>query len=101
MSTEFQFAVWRACSRIPKGKVSTYSAIAKAIGNPNAVRAVGNALNKNPYAPRVPCHRVVCSDGCIGGYAKGAKMKIKMLRAEGVAIVCGRVADFKKKLFTS
>ena len=79
MPTKFQLAVWKACAKIPHGKVSTYAAIAKAIGKPNAVRAVGNALNKNPYSPRIPCHRVVKSNGEVGGYAHGTKKKIKML----------------------
>jgi len=87
MATVFQQKVWAACSRIPRGKVSAYSAIANAIGRPNAARAVGNALNKNPFAPRVPCHRVVRSDGRIGGFARGASAKKKLLEEEGVAVV--------------
>ncbi|MFH0737184.1 MAG: MGMT family protein [Candidatus Micrarchaeota archaeon] len=82
--------VYRACARIPKGQISTYSEIAKAIGHPNAVRAVGNALNKN-RSPSVPCHRVVRSDLSIGGFARGAKAKAAMLRKEGVEIKGGKV----------
>ena len=64
MITEFQDKVYKICSKIPKGKVSTYGEIAKALGKTGPMsRAVGNALNKNPYAPIVPCHRVVKSDG--------------------------------------
>ena len=61
----------------------TYAQVAVAIGKPKAVRAVGNALNRNPFAPAVPCHRVVRSDGTIGGFASGAAMKRRLLRKEG------------------
>lgn len=70
---------------VPKGKVTTYKALAEALGT-RAYRAVGNAMNKNPYAPRVPCHRVICSDCSLGGFASGVKKKIAMLRKEGVEI---------------
>ncbi|PIT85684.1 cysteine methyltransferase [Candidatus Micrarchaeota archaeon CG10_big_fil_rev_8_21_14_0_10_59_7] len=75
---------------IPRGRVSTYSAIAKAIGKPKAARAVGNALNRN-HSSRVPCHRVVRSDGRAGGFARGTREKIRMLRREGVRVVNGKV----------
>jgi methylated-DNA-[protein]-cysteine S-methyltransferase len=84
---------------ITRGRVSTYAAIALSLGRPKATRAVGNALNKNPDAPVVPCHRVVCSDGRIGGYALGVEKKIELLKSEGIEIVNGRVKDFKEKLF--
>jgi methylated-DNA-[protein]-cysteine S-methyltransferase len=77
--------------KVPRGKVTTYLEIAKAIESPNAARAVGNAMNKNPYAPIVPCHRVVCSDGKVGGFASGTKKKIEMLKKEGVEIINGNV----------
>jgi len=88
--TCFKTLVWRAVKKIPRGKVLTYAAVARAIGHPRAARAVGNALNKNPYAS-VPCHRVVRSDGSAGGYARGATAKIKRLESEGVRIVGGKV----------
>jgi O6-methylguanine-DNA--protein-cysteine methyltransferase len=101
--TAFQRAVWAACARIPKGKVATYKAIAVAIGKPNASRAVGNALNKNPHAfvdangkpaktggHLTPCHRVVASGGKLGGFAYGSKAKIKLLAKEGVQVRAGR-----------
>ena len=91
--TKFQLAVWKACAKISRGKVSTYASIAKAIGKPKAARAVGNALNKNPYSS-VPCHRIIKSDGSIGGFAHGTKKKIEMLRKEGVKIKNGRVVGF-------
>ncbi len=94
MPTKFEILVWKACSEIPKGKVASYADIARAIGKPKAARAVGNALNVNPYSPRVPCHRVIKSDGSIGGFAHGTKKKITMLRKEGVEIRNGRIVYF-------
>ncbi|MBI4053204.1 MAG: MGMT family protein [Candidatus Diapherotrites archaeon] len=95
----FQEKVWNACKKIPAGKVSTYAGIAKAVGNPAAFRAVGNALNKSPGMPHVPCHRVIKSDGGLGGFAKGAKVKRRLLAREGVLAVHGRVLDLGKRLF--
>jgi len=80
--------------KVPRGKVTTYKALAKKL-NSKAYRAVGNATNKNPYAPRVPCHRVVKSDGNVGGFASGPKEKIKMLKREGIEIKKGKI-DLKK-----
>ncbi len=76
--------------KVPRGKVTTYGEIAKAL-NSKAYRAVGNAMNKNPYAPKVACHRVINSDGTLGGFASGIKNKVKMLKAEGVEVVNNRV----------
>lgn len=84
--SEFSDEVYAIVSRIPKGRVMTYKQVAEAIGRPKAARAVGNALNKNPNPLRVPCHRVVRSDGMVGGYAKGTKRKIELLNEEGVTI---------------
>ena len=84
MVTEFQMKVYSAVSKIPKGEVRSYKWVAKQIGNPKACRAVGNALNKNPYAPLVPCHRIIKSDGSIGGFAKGITLKKRLLKKEGV-----------------
>jgi len=92
--TDFEKSVYNACSKIRKGRVSTYFEIAKAIRNPKASRAVGNALNKNPFRS-VPCHRVVCSDGKLGGFVNGPRKKKSLLEQEGVAIEKGRIADFK------
>jgi len=80
--------------RIPKGKITTYKAIAHKL-NTKAYRAVGNALNKNPNAPQVPCHRVIASNGELGGYALGIKQKIKLLKSEGVEIKNNKI-DLKK-----
>lgn len=70
---------------VPRGRVTTYAVVAGIAGRPLAVRAVGNALNKN-RSRNIPCHRVVRSDGLVGGYARGEKVKIKLLRKEGVKI---------------
>jgi len=83
----FNENVWALTKKIPKGKVTTYKEIAKAL-NTKAYRAVGTALKKNPYAPQVPCHRVINSNGSIGGY-KGkmnSKEKIRLLKKEGLEI---------------
>lgn len=83
MITDFQKKVYNVVSRIPRGKIMTYKEVAISIGNPRASRAVGNALNKNPFAPKVPCHRVVRSNGQVGGFAWGSKKKIELLKKEG------------------
>lgn len=97
--TKFEEKIFRALKKIPRGKITTYKALAQAIGHPRAVRAVGNALNKNLNLIKCPCHRVVKSDGRVGGYARGAREKIKILKKEGVRIKNSRVIDFKKALF--
>ena len=86
--TPFQIKVWKFLKTIPKGKVVTYKQLAKAIKMPNAARAVANACAKNPHAPKIPCHRVIRSDGGLGGYSGpgGIRKKIKLLRSEKVKI---------------
>ena len=84
--------------KIPRGKVSTYSCVAKAIGCPNACRAVGNALNKNRNS-EVPCHRVVRSDGAVGGFAHGTENKILILEAEGISMANAKVKNLENALF--
>jgi O-6-methylguanine DNA methyltransferase len=93
----FQQKVFAVAKKIPKGKVATYCQIAKMIGSPKAYRAVGNALNKN-FNPKVPCHRVVRSDGGVGGFREGRAAKIKKLRGEGMVIVNGKVELEKCKI---
>ena len=98
----FAEQVYAACSKIPKGKVSTYGEIARFLNS--APRAVGQALKRNPYAPKVPCHRVVASSGKIGGFmgeSSGPEInrKICLLKEEGVTIVAGKINNFKEKLF--
>ena len=86
--TEFQVKVWKAISKIPKGEVRTYKQLAKVIKKPKAIRAVANACGKNPYPIKIPCHRVVGSNGYIGGYSGkgGINQKKSLLRKEGVTL---------------
>jgi len=87
--------------QIPPGRITTYKEIAHALDT-KAYRAVGNAMNKNPYpTEEYPCHRVVKSDGTVGGYAHGTKAKIRRLREEDVSIEEGRLVDFEKSLMTA
>lgn len=81
----FYQRVWRICMSIPKGEVRSYKWIAQKLGNPKLARAVALALKKNPFAPFVPCHRVIRSDGRIGGYSGpgGVRRKIELLKKEG------------------
>jgi methylated-DNA-[protein]-cysteine S-methyltransferase len=89
--TEFEKEVYLATYRIPRGKVSTYGRIAKKIGRPNAYRAVGNTLHKNPLHPVVPCHRIVKNDGSFGGDEERAAERRKQVKDEGVPIHNGKV----------
>ncbi len=98
MATDFQNKVYRLLKKIPKGKVTTYKILADKIGT-KAYRAVGSALNKNPNAPRVPCHRVVNSDGRVGGYSKGVRKKIELLRKEGIEIIDYKINNLKELIF--
>lgn len=98
--TPFQKLVYEAAKKIPRGRVSTYGEIARVIDRPRAARAVGNALNCNPFAPKVPCHRVVRSDGSVGGFAGGSKKKIMILKQEKVRVEKGKIVDFRKKFFS-
>tara|TARA_B100001996_G_scaffold298355_1_gene238715 strand:- start:256 stop:528 length:273 start_codon:yes stop_codon:yes gene_type:complete len=84
-ATKFQRKVWSYIKKIPRGKVKTYKQVAIAINRPKSARAVANACGKNPYAPKVPCHRVIRSDGKIGGFSApgGTKVKRKLLKKEG------------------
>ena len=84
--TKFQVKVWKFLKKIPKGKVKTYKQVAIGIKKPKSARAVANACGKNPYAPQIPCHRVIRSDGGLGGYSGkgGVKTKKKLLKLEGL-----------------
>tara|TARA_X000001036_G_scaffold329397_1_gene308056 strand:- start:130 stop:405 length:276 start_codon:yes stop_codon:yes gene_type:complete len=86
--TKFQIKVWKFISKIPKGSVKTYKQVAIGIKRPKSARAVANACGKNPYAPKIPCHRVIRSDGVLGGYSGrgGIKKKLSLLRSEKVVI---------------
>lgn len=82
--TPFQLQVWKALLDIPKGKLSTYQDIAKKIKKPKAMRAVGSAVGQNPIGYLIPCHRVIRTDGTLGGYSGGLDVKRKMLAYEGL-----------------
>ena len=88
IGTEFQLKVWAYLRKIPRGSVKTYLQVAKAIGKPLAARAVANAIGKNPYPPKIPCHRVIRSDGSLGGYSGkgGLKTKRFLLKKEGIRL---------------
>ena len=83
--TKFQIRVWKYLIKIPKGTVKSYKQVAIGIKRPKSARAVANACGKNPYSPKVPCHRVIRSDGSLGGFsaAGGIKIKKKLLKKEG------------------
>jgi len=97
--TDFEKAVLMATFEIPKGKVSTYKRIAEKIGRPNAYRAVGNALHKNPLAPIIPCHRVVKSDGSLAGDEECVETRRRRLLKEGIPIEGNRVKLREEILF--
>ncbi|MDC1103081.1 MGMT family protein [Nitrosopumilus sp.] len=91
--------VYKKLMNVPKGYVTTYGDLAKAVGLKNGQRIIGKIMNKNPYPVLVPCHRVVMSTGKIGGYAYGEHVKMKMLSDEGIEITNGTIQSFDKKLF--
>ena len=97
--TPFQSECYEALKKVPPGKVISYGGLAEMIGRPNAHRAVGSAMNKNPYAPKVPCHRVVKSNGELGGFADDIGVKIKRLHKEGVEVLNNKIVNFKSVLF--
>ena len=87
VGTKFQIKVWNELKKIPRGEVRTYKEIAIAIGRPNSARAVANACGKNPRPIEIPCHRVIKSDGSLGGYSAkgGVSAKYKLLKKEGIS----------------
>ena len=91
--------VYKKLLEVPPGHVTTYGELAKAIGLKNGQRAIGRIMNKNPYPVIVPCHRVIMSNGKLGGYSYGEKIKKNMLQKEGVKIKNGKILDFKNKLY--
>lgn len=99
----FSKRVWSLCSKVPKGRVTTYAEIARALKS-KAYRAVGNALHHNTHDfvsgdCTVPCHRVVCLDGSLGGFASGSRKKIKLLKKEGVRVKNDKIVDFATCFF--
>ena len=93
----FYDKIYSKLKKVPKGKVTTYKELARSV-NSRAYRAVGTAMNKNPYAPKVPCHRCINADGRVGKFATGTKRKIAMLKKEGVVVKNGKI-DLKKYLY--
>ena len=91
--------VYRKLLQVPKGKVTTYRELSNAVGLKNGQRAIGMIMKKNPFPVIVPCHRVVKSNGKIGGYAYGEMVKFKMLTKEGMKIKDGKIIDFDKEKF--
>lgn len=92
-------AVYKKLLLVPKGKVTTYGDLAKAVGIENGQRVIGQIMKRNPHPVIIPCHRVVKSDGKIGGYFYGDKVKTKMLTDEGVVINNGKIKDWDKTIF--
>jgi methylated-DNA-[protein]-cysteine S-methyltransferase len=91
--------IYKKLLEVPKGKITTYGELAKAVGLKNGQRTVGKIMNKNPYPVIIPCHRVVKSDGKIGGYAYGEEIKSDMLTREGIVIKNGKILDLKNKIY--
>lgn len=95
----FSDEVYALVIQVPEGAVSSYGELARALGNAKASRAVGRILGKNPDLVTVPCHRIICSDGRIGGYALGVAGKTRLLRREGVKVCRGKVTEYEKIFF--
>ncbi|MEO9309335.1 MAG: MGMT family protein [Nitrososphaera sp.] len=96
---ELERQVYRALLKVPKGKVTTYGELAKAVGLKNGQRTIGRIMNKNPFPVIIPCHRVVKSDGKVGGYFYGQEVKTKMLSAEGINVQNGKIQEWEKSIF--
>ena len=94
-----QQKIFKKLLEVPKGQITTYGELAKAVGLKNGQRAVGKIMNKNPYPVIIPCHRVVMSTGKIGGYAYGEHVKIKMLNNEGIKIKNGKIVDLENIIY--
>ena len=91
--------IYKKLLEVPKGQITTYGELAKAVGLKNGQRIVGKIMNKNPYPVIVPCHRVVMSTGKIGGYAYGEHIKIKLLNDEGIQIKNGKITDLENRIY--
>jgi len=91
--------IYKKLLEVPKGKITTYGELAKAVGLKNGQRAVGKIMNKNPYPVIIPCHRVIKSDGKIGGYAYGEEIKSNMLAREGIAFKNGKILDLENTIY--
>ena len=91
--------VYKKLLEVPKGQITTYGELAKAVGLKNGPRVIGKIMNKNPYPVIVPCHRVVMSTGKVGGYAYGENIKTKMLNDEGIQIKNGKILDLENRIY--
>ncbi len=91
--------VYKKLLEVPKGQITTYGELAKAVGLKNGQRVIGKIMNKNPYPVIVPCHRVVMSTGKIGGYAFGENVKTKLLNDEGIQIENGKILDLENRVY--
>ena len=91
--------IYKKLLQVPKGQITTYGELAKAVGLKNGQRVVGKVMNKNPYPVIIPCHRVVMSTGKIGGYAFGKNIKTNMLNDEGIKIQNGKIVDLENKIY--
>lgn len=101
MTTIFQEKVYVLCKKIPKGKISTYKELGRKLGKKGQTyRTVGAALKKSPGMPEVPCHRIICSDGSLGGFNRGLKEKISLLKKEGIEIKENQIKKIFFKLKT-
>jgi methylated-DNA-[protein]-cysteine S-methyltransferase len=100
MASDFALRCYEFLKCVPSGRVTTYRELAHALGT-RGYRAIGAVLNRNPFAPEVPCHRVVCSDGSLGGFAWGVEKKISLLHSEGITIANGRISEFSNVIFKS
>ena len=98
MNKNFNIRCYEKLILIPEGMISTYAEIAKSLDS-KAYRAVGNAMSNNPHPISVPCHRIIRSDGSLGGYALGINKKIQLLKKEGIKIENNKVIDFENKLY--
>ena len=91
--------VYKKLLEVPEGNVTTYLELSKAVGLKNGQRVIGQIMKNNPFPAIVPCHRVVKSDGKIGGYAYGQNVKANMLKKEGIKIQNGKILDWNKTFY--
>lgn len=91
--------IYKKLSEVPKGKITTYGELAKAVDMKNGQRVVGRIMNKNPYPVIIPCHRVIKSDGKVGGYAYGEEIKLNILSKEGIKIKNGKILDLENRIY--
>lgn len=96
---DFQKQVYSLIKKISKGRISTYGQIARVLGRPNSARLIGRILSKNPHLIKIPCHRVVKSDGQIGGYKLGIRKKAQLLKKEGIKIQRDKILNFNQIIF--